>query len=128
MAFPPGDRRISWHAKDRQPSSRRRHAPTPLCHGEEALYSADCFACFPVRFSLALFLVQHCLIFLPYREPLLYCPPALLRDERVGRAQLPVFLARRAQRLRFVPCETLRPVCCAYPSRHLPGRLSRAGA
>src|SRR5438105_15891759 len=108
MALPPGDRSASWRAKTHQPPSRRRNAPAPLCHGEEALYSSDCFACCPVRSRVSLFLVQHCLLFCPHREPLFYCSLALLPDKRVGRERLPVFLSRRAQWLCFLPCTAVR--------------------
>src|SRR5712691_3022246 len=128
MALPPGDRRVSGRAKTRQPTARRRHAPTPLYHGEEALYPPDWSSGCPVCARVPLLLVQHCLIFRPHCEPLFCCTPALPLDARVGRAQLPVLLSRRAQWLRCIPCEAIRPGCCAYPGRSLPCRLSRSEA
>src|SRR5712692_7487515 len=128
MAFPPGDRRVAWRAKNSQPSARCRHAPAPLCHGNAALYPQDCFACFPVCSRVSLFLVQYCLIFRPHRKPLFCFAPALPPDERLGRETFPVLLSRRDQRLCFIPCAALRPVCGAYPYRGLPGCRSRSEA
>src|SRR5207245_1118520 len=54
--------------------------------------------------------------------------PALPPDARMGQEALPVLLARRAQRLRFIPGAALRPVCGVGPSRALPGHLCRAEA
>src|SRR5262245_33954056 len=128
MAWPAGDRCVAWRAKTGQPCTRRRHTPAALCHGEEALYAPDCFTCCPVCPRVAIFFIQYCLIFRPYREPLFCGPPALPPDARVGQEKLPILLSGRAQWLRCLPCEAIRPVCGACPYRALPGHRARAAA
>src|SRR5262245_3940366 len=107
MAVPARDRRVAWHAQGCQLAARRGNSPAVLRHREEALYSADCFACLSVRRGVPVFLVQHGLILLAYRESLLCHTLALPPDARMGRAPLVILLARGAQRFCFVPREAI---------------------
>src|SRR5262245_49232026 len=107
MAVPARDRRVAWHPQGRQPAARRGNSPAALRHREETLYSAHCFAGLSVRRGVPVFLVQHRLILLAYRESLLCHTLDLSPDVRMGKAPLVILLACGAQRFCFVPGEAI---------------------